>query len=355
MPTSNRRTPDRSDTTQEPLLQKRPYTTEHSKPLLAHSHTADEVPLDQNKTHDDNPSSKSYPGDVLGAEAAKAKAAKKSKIDDRKGKAVKPDPVVIEVPLPPMSPPMPPPPNSTSPPFPKPGQEPAIIDISELLRPKKAKLKKPQRSGFAEWDAHQIPKLPRHLPGSSSSYSKRVHSLMSCMPHLEALYSFKRDPETSPVITRLEYKNNIENPRRKSRRTFQNRDWLGPNSKNFAKKLSSGGTSSTFLRVLFVEGLTAALIDTLGILYGVDPELFASHMASSGSSNLSYGDPPPTRWSTAKMRKSYYSLKCYRPVQLEKRVSQWLRSPKDLAKLEEEGIEWSETTHERRGQDIYET
>lgn len=42
-------------------------------------------------------------------------------------------------------------------------------------------------------------------------------------------------------------------------------------------------------------------------------------------------------------------------MRLEKRVSQWLRSPSDLAKLEEEGIEWSETTHERRGQDIYET
>jgi hypothetical protein len=157
------------------------------------------------------------------------------------------------------------------------------------------------------------------------------------------------------VIIRLDYKNNIENPRRKSRRTFQNIDWLGPNSKNFAKKLSSGGTSSAFLRVLFVEDFTEVLIDTLGTLYGVDPELFASHMASSGSSTLSYNDPPPARWSTAKMRKSYYSLKWYRPVRLEKRVSQWLQSPKDLAKLDEEGIEWSETTYERRGQDIYET
>ena len=54
------------------------------------------------------------------------------------------------------------------------------------------------------------------------------------------------------------------------------------------------------------------------------------------------------------MRKSYYSLKWYRPVRLEKKLSQWLRSKEDVAKLGGEGLKWSETTYERRGQDVRE-
>lgn len=345
-PTLGRDNLDRAGTVQQTFSKEWPITTEHNKPLLAHSRTANEVLLDQNKTlYDDL-----FPGtpnvdDLLATgDAAKAKSAKKGKKNERKTKAVKPISMVVEASPPPMPPPI-------LPPFLQPDQEPIIIEFDESHRPKKPKKKKIQRSGFADWVAGQTLGSSRH---PTSSYAQRIDSLMSCMPHLKALYSFQRDLETNPVITRLDYKNNIENPRRKSRRVFRSRDWLGPNSKAFAKKLSAGGSSSAFLRVLFIEDLTSALIDTLGTLYGVDPELFASHMSSSGSSNLSYDDPPPARWSTAKMRKSYYSLKWYRPVRLEKRVSQWLRNPKDLAKLGEDGIEWSETTHERRGQDIYE-
>lgn len=340
LPASGRSSPGQPGAVQQPLSQEWPYTTEHTKSTLEHPHTANGVaPDNDNILMEDvfeGMSLSDFPDFFGGVQAAEAKAAKKAKSTRGKGKAAKRNPIVVDVP----PPPMPPPPNFGYPPFFQPGHEPTIIDVDASPRLKKSRQRRKRSS---------------HLPGSTSSFAKRVRSLIPCMPHLEALYSFDRDPKTSPVITRLDYKNSIENPRRKSRRVLRSRDWLGLNSGNFAKKLSSGGTSSPFLRVLFVEDLTEALIDSLGTLYGVDPELFASHMSSSGSSSLSYDDPPPTRWSTAKMRKSYYSLKWYRPVRLEKRVSQWLRSPKDLAKLGDEGIEWSETTHERRGQDIHET
>lgn len=354
LPALGRRSSRTSGTIQEPFSQKLPHAGEHRKSPPEDPRIAKEVRPDQNDTlHEDLFNGLPNLDDLLDTgKAADVKAAKRGKNSDRKAKAARRNPVVVEVPLQPMSPPMPPPPNHASPPFLQPGQEPTIIEFERPPRMKKLKEKRTQRSGFEDWVAGQTIKSSKRF---KSPYAKRVNSLMSCMPHLEALYSFKRDPETSPAITRLDYKNNIENPRHKSRRVFRSRDWLGPYSKNFAKKLSSGGTSSVFLRVLFVEDLTSSLIDTLGELYGVDPELFASHMSSSGSSTLSYDDPPPARWRTAKMRKSYYSLKWYRPVRLEKRVSQWLRNPKDLAKLEEDGIEWSETTHERRGQDTYET
>lgn len=76
-------------------------------------------------------------------------------------------------------------------------------------------------------------------------------------------------------MTRLDHKNDIENPRRNSRRTFRRSEWLDHDSKLFAKKFSSRGTSSAFLRVLFVEDLTVALIVALGTLHGIDLEVFA--------------------------------------------------------------------------------
>jgi hypothetical protein len=324
---------------QDSLSPEWPYTTEHTKSTLEDPHTANEVAPDKEKILNDDMfermSLSDFPDFLEEVQTAEAKAAKRAKNTRGKKKAAKRSPIFVDVAPPPMPPP---PPNFGYPPFFQPGQEPTIIDTDASPRLKKSGQRRKYRS---------------HFPESTPSYAKRVRSLIPCMPHLEALYSFNRDPETSPVITRLDYKNSIESPRRKSRRVLRSRDWLGVNSNKLAKKLSSGGTSSPFLRVLFVEDLTEALIDSLGSLYGVDPELFASHM--SGSNSLSYDDPTPTRWSTAKMRKSYDSLKWYRPVRLEKRVSQWLRNPKDLAKLENEGIEWSETTHERRGKDVHET
>ncbi|GAB7324390.1 hypothetical protein MBLNU13_g08331t2 [Cladosporium sp. NU13] len=361
LPASGKSSPDGFSMIQAPSSHKFPYTTEHNKSMLEHAHTADGAAPDKDKSPVDDIFAGSTLPDLIEFEkVAKAKAMKKTKKKESKGKAVKSDPVVVEVP----PPSMPPPPNLANQPFFQHGQEPTIVEVDEP-HAKKPKKKAPQYSGFARWMAGQPARSPRHtsgstssyaqrISGSHSSYAKRVNSLIPCMPHLESLYSFARKPETSPVITRLDYKNNIENPRRKSRRVFRCSEWLDHDSKGFAKKLSAGGTSSAFLRVLFIEDLTEALIDSLGTLYGVDPELFASHMSSSGSSTLSYDDTPPARWSTAKMRKSYYSLKWYRPVRLEERVSHWLRSKEDLAKLEGDGLQWSETAFERRGQDVHE-
>jgi hypothetical protein len=359
LPESGGSSPGRPDSIQGPFSQKWPYTTEHNKASLEHSHTVNEVAPEKGKTPNDEFFGGINLSDVLRQErVGEARVAKTAK---NKGKAAKRTPVVVNVPPPPPPPPMrlPLPPDTTGQPSFQFGQEPEVIDIvgdveaGRASPPKKPKQMRVPRSAFTDWIAGKRLRSSRQLP--TSSYAQRVHSLIPCMPHLGALYSFTRHPETGPVITRLDYKDNIEDPRRKSKRTFRSSEWLDYDSKTFAKKLSSGGTSSAFLRVLFVEDLTEALIDTLGTLYGVDPELFASHMSSSGSSTLSYDDPPPARWSTAKMRKSYYSLKWYRPVRLEKKVSQWLQSKEDVAKLGGEGLKWSETTYERRGQNVRET
>lgn len=294
--------------------------------------------------------------DFVRTEAAQVQSVKKNKSKFSKAKAAKRNSEHVEVPLPRMAPPPMPPPVPTQP-FSEHGEAPfpIIVDVDEASRARKSMKRKPKLSEFAAWMAGQQSGALRSLPQYASPYALHIYSLIPCMPHLEALSSFARNPERGPVITRLDYKHNIDDPRQKSRRTFSDEAWLEHDWKAFAKKLSSGGTSSASLRVLFVEDLTAALINKLGDLYGVDPELFAAHLSSAGGSGLSYDDLPVARWSTAKMRKSYYSLKWYRAVRLEEKVSQWLRSPKNMAKLDGEGIQWTETTYERRGKAVHET
>lgn len=188
LPASGRSSPGQPGAIQQPLSQEWPYTTEHTKSTLEHPHTANGVaPDNDNILMEDvfeGMSLSDFPDFFGGVQAAEAKAAKKAKNTRSKGKAAKRNPIVVDVP----PPPMPPPPNFGYPPFFHPGQEPTIVDIDASPRLKKSRQRRNQSS---------------HLPGSTSSFAKRVRSLIPGMSHLEALYSFNRDPNTSPVITRL--------------------------------------------------------------------------------------------------------------------------------------------------------
>jgi hypothetical protein len=55
------------------------------------------------------------------------------------------------------------------------------------------------------------------------------------------------------------------------------------------------------------------------------------------------------------MKKSYRSIKWYRPVRLQSQVLSWLQKPEDMVKLEGEGIQWLENSYDRRGKVLVET
>jgi hypothetical protein len=179
--------------------------------------------------------------------------------------------------------------------------------------------------------------------------NEQVQRLVACMPHLKQLQVYSSRNPSGGTITRLEYGKHIELPRQKSRKTFDSKTWSGSASKFLAKKLGQKRGSPCCLRVLLVEDLSMDLMRALGSQYQVDPEAFAAHIATSGHNKLSYTELSESRWSTAKTKKSYRSIKWFRPVRLGSRVLSWLQNPEDLIKLEGRGIEWAETSYERRG------
>lgn len=68
-------------------------------------------------------------------------------------------------------------------------------------------------------------------------------------------------------------------------------------------------------RLLIVPDLAPQIINLLGNLFGFSPEVFEEHLINSGYKGAKYDDKPAHTWSTAKMKKSYASIKWYRPVQ----------------------------------------
>ncbi|OBT55571.1 hypothetical protein VE04_05232 [Pseudogymnoascus sp. 24MN13] len=68
-------------------------------------------------------------------------------------------------------------------------------------------------------------------------------------------------------------------------------------------------------RLLIVPDLAPQIINLLGNLFGLSPEVFEEHLINSGYEGANYDDKPAHTWSTAKMKKSHASIKWFRPVQ----------------------------------------
>ncbi|ELR02862.1 hypothetical protein VC83_03061 [Pseudogymnoascus destructans] len=68
-------------------------------------------------------------------------------------------------------------------------------------------------------------------------------------------------------------------------------------------------------RLLIVPDLAPQIINLLGNLFGLSPEVFEEHLINSGYEGANYDDEPAHTWSTAKMKKSHASIKWYRPVE----------------------------------------
>ncbi|OBT70248.1 hypothetical protein VE03_00021 [Pseudogymnoascus sp. 23342-1-I1] len=67
-------------------------------------------------------------------------------------------------------------------------------------------------------------------------------------------------------------------------------------------------------RLLIVPDLAPQIINLLGNLFGFSPEVFEEHLINSGYNGAKYDDKSAHTWPTAKMNKSYASIKWYRPV-----------------------------------------
>nr|POE72058.1 hypothetical protein CFP56_11934 [Quercus suber] len=166
----------------------------------------------------------------------------------------------------------------------------------------------------------QLPKL---------NYWQRTAPLMDCLPHLQAIWPEYGRHKNTGSVTCIDYFEGRRRPKVHnklsisefgSRRTFTE-------SLEALRVTSKPGIAT---RVLLIEDLSAGLIESLGSVFELDPEFFAEHLNRSGYDGLDYADELPSRWETYGMPKAHASLKWYRPVHENPKITQWKKDPRSL-------------------------
>jgi hypothetical protein len=103
-------------------------------------------------------------------------------------------------------------------------------------------------------------------------------------------------------------------------------------------------------RMILVEDLSPEIINCIGSVFEVDPELFAEHLNRSGYAGMDYDSPLPTYWTS----KAHVSLKWFRPVKQNPKVTELTSAPsallnmmypESLFKLTPGRIEWSDPVY----------
>lgn len=94
--------------------------------------------------------------------------------------------------------------------------------------------------------------------------------------------------------------------------------------------LGGAPSENVRLRLIVANDLSTTLIDCLGSLFSISPEVYEEHLVNSGWQNGMYNDQEPVTWITQDMKKSHTSVKWYRPV---KRTMQRPYSTRDLQRL----------------------
>lgn len=176
---------------------------------------------------------------------------------------------------------------------------------------------------------------------AGQDYWKNIRPLTQILPHLKAILNGRH--QRVGRIKSIDYFNNDMAPR--SSRALEigpqlDRDRLVWELQNM-KRVHDGTIAS---RLIVVEDLCHDLIGALGLVFELDPEIFAEHLNRSGYHHADYEDPPPTRWNTAHLQKDHTSMTWMRPAYQSAKVAELLQIPGDILDPQNESPEISQTT-----------
>ena len=108
-------------------------------------------------------------------------------------------------------------------------------------------------------------------------------------------------------------------------------------------------SKTVHLRLIVANDLSTDLIECLSSSFSTTPEMYEEHLVNAGWQNGIYDDQRPETWITRDMRKSYMSIKWYRPV---KRVLQRPYSTNDRQKFLDpraQPFRWTENVADASG------
>ncbi|KJY01812.1 hypothetical protein TI39_contig278g00055 [Zymoseptoria brevis] len=184
------------------------------------------------------------------------------------------------------------------------------------------------------------------------NYWESIHPLLDCLPHLRMFSKKSARHKNKGMVTCVDYLHGHDLPR------VHNAVKPGKDFLDALRTMKHVTDPDVMTRFILVEDLSAEVINHVGSVLEVDPELFAEHLHRSGYGNMDYAEPLPNSW----MPKSCVSLKWYRPVRQHPKISSLISVPStlldpqeierkssDVKKVAPGSIVWSDSAYSRNG------
>ncbi len=172
-------------------------------------------------------------------------------------------------------------------------------------------------------EEHELETLNSRIDGSqstSSQFVQNIEELSKWLPHLKVLAS---DPKIPPSYRRWfppDFPDNYAQitirdcylDGRPSVSQTINSDTMG--AKEICSKVTPPMFEEKLNRIIMVEDLSPAVIEGLSSAFSITLEMFAEHLNKSLYGSSTYEDPEPSAWNFRSEKKSYVSLRWFRPI-----------------------------------------
>ena len=179
------------------------------------------------------------------------------------------------------------------------------------------------------------------------SYASTIKILSSHLPHLKNVP--RQSLRENVDVTCYDYVNDALASVKAFTRSKGDSEIRTTEGMSLSQYLGDTLPENVQLRLIVASDLSTALIECLGTLYSMSPEVYEEHLLNSGWRNGTYNDEDAETWVTRDMKKSHMSIRWYRPV---KRI---LQQPYSIAERKEfltSGtlpFTWTEAVHDEHG------
>lgn len=159
--------------------------------------------------------------------------------------------------------------------------------------------------------------VKEHTSSVANSYKSTIETLSLHLPHLNNVKISSRSEKVS--VTCYDYLDDDSSRVNSFSTTQSSVELQTTQGITLRQYLGTSPSKDVRLRLIIANDLSTDLIQCLGASFSMSPEIYEEHLVNAGWQNGICNDQDPNTWITQDMKKSYMSIKWYRPV---KRVLQ---------------------------------
>ena len=179
------------------------------------------------------------------------------------------------------------------------------------------------------------------------SYASTIKLLSSHLPHLKNVQSQSRGKNVN--VTCYDYAGDALASVKAFTGTTRTPEIQTTEGMSLAQYLGDTSPENLQFRLIVATDLSTTLIECLGTLFSMSPEVYEEHLVNSGWRNGTYNDQEPDTWVTRDMKKSHMSIRWYRPVKRTLQQPYSTAERKELLTSTTLPFPWTEAVPDKHG------